>query len=318
MRVGVNLPQIGRLADPLAVRELAVAAEQAGYSGLWALDRLLAPVRPRTPYPASPDGVLPAGFATVLDPITALTLAAAVTDRIRVGTSVLVAPWYPPVVLARSLTTLDHVSGGRLDVGLGQGWSADEYEATAVPPRHLAARLDELLDVLDAVWGPDPVAHTGARVRIAPARIGLKPVQRPRPPLLLAGYTPAGLDRVARRADAWNPAALPVDALAPMWRAVRDLAGGHGRDPDTLELVVRANITLSDQDLGADRASYVGSVAQVADDLDATRAAGAHEVVLTLLGDTVASAAELLDVYAELVAAASLAPEPVPSGPVSA
>jgi probable F420-dependent oxidoreductase len=305
MRIGIAIPQVGPLADPAATRSVAVAADQAGYASLWALDRLLAPLDPRTPYPASPDGVLPPEQATVLDPIGVLTLAASVTERVRVGTNVLVGPWYPPVLLARSLATLDRISAGRLTVGLGLGWSKDEYEAVGVPQRHLAARAEELLDVLDAAWGPDPVAYRGERVDVAPSVIGLKPVQAGGPPILLAAYTPAGLDRVARRATGWTPAGLPVAAVAPMWASVRDMAAGYHRDPDELELVVRANVKLSPTPLGADRPSYWGTVEQVAEDLDATRAAGAHEVIVDVQGDAT-TAAELLDLVGSLLGAAAI------------
>ena len=286
MRLGVSLAQIGRLADPASVRSAAVAAEQVGYSSLWVCDRLLAPVAPRSLYNDIPGAELPPEFATALDPLAVLTYAAAVTSRVRLGTSVLVAPWYRPTLLARSLTSLDVLSDGRLTVGLGLGWSLDEYEAVGVPQRELGRRLEEALDVLAVVWGADPVSHTGRDLRIAPSLMGPKPVQRPGPPILLAAYTPDGLDRVARRADGWNPAGLPVEMLSPLWATVRDRAADHGRDPDALTLVPRANIALTDRPVdGPERPSYHGSIEQVAADLEATRAAGAHEVILGLRGD---------------------------------
>lgn len=306
MRVGLAVPQVGVLADPAAVRGVAVAAERAGYDSLWAMDRLLAPLAPRTAYPASLDGVLPKEQARVLDPIGVLTLAAAVTDRIRVGTNVLVGPWYPPIVLARSLATLDQISGGRLTVGLGLGWSQDEYEAVGVPQRDLASRSEELLDVLEVTWREEVVEYRGERIHIAPSTIGLKPLQRPRPPILLSAYTPAGLERIARRADGWTPAGLPVEAIAPMWAALRDMAAERGRNPDELALVVRANVKLSDRPLGGDRPSYYGSSEQVADDLAATRAAGAHEVILDLHPNA-RTAHELLDLAGGLAGASLLA-----------
>ena len=258
-----------------------------------------------TPYPASPDGVLPPEQHTVLDPLGVLTLAAAVTERVRLGTNVLVGPWYPPILLARSLATLDQISAGRLTVGLGLGWSQDEYEAVGVPQRRLAERAEELLDVLDAAWTTNPVAYRGERFAIAPSVVGLKPVQPGGPPILLAAYTPAGLDRVARRATGWTPAGLPVDAVGPMWAALRDMAAGHGRNPDELTLVVRANVKLSAAPLGADRPSYWGTVEQVAGDLEATRATGAHEVILDVQSDAT-TAAELLDLVGSLLGAAAL------------
>ena len=209
MNIGLTVPQVGRLADPAAIKVVATGAEAAGYHGLWAIDRLMAPLQPRSPYPGTPDGALPAEHHTVLDPLGVLGLAAAVTERVRIGTNVLVAPWYPPVLLARSLTTLDHISAGRLDIGLGLGWSRDEYEAVGVPKRELAARLEDALDALDAIWSNAVVQHDGPYTRIAPSTIEPKPIQQPRPPLLLAAFTPAGLDRIARRADGWLPARAP-------------------------------------------------------------------------------------------------------------
>src|SRR5215218_8976285 len=105
MRIGIGLPQLGRFADIDALREVAAAAETSGLSSLWAIDRLLVPIDPRTAYPASADGTLPAEQRTAIDPLVALSVAAGVTERIRLGTSVLVAPWYPPVLLARALAS---------------------------------------------------------------------------------------------------------------------------------------------------------------------------------------------------------------------
>jgi probable F420-dependent oxidoreductase len=304
MLVGVSLPQVGQLADPAAVRAAAIAAEQAGYASLWVRDRALVPDTPLTPYPGSTDGAAPGELHSALDPFAVLTLAASVTERIRLGTAVLVASWYPPLLLARSLAAIDLISGGRLDVGLGLGWSADEFEAVGVPRHGLGVRLEETLDVLDAAWGPDPVEYRGLLTRIPPSRI--KPVQQPRPPVLLAAYTPTGLERIARRADGWIPSRMPVGALASMFRAVRDLAAGHGRDPGALRFVVRANIRLAGQPIIGDRESYCGTLEQVAADLDATRAAGAHEVILVPAGDWT-GVDEMLGVCAELVRLADLA-----------
>jgi probable F420-dependent oxidoreductase len=306
MRLGVSLAQVGRLADPASVRSAAVSAEQIGYSSLWVRDRLLAPVDPRSSNSNLPGAELPPEWATSLDPLGVLTYAAAVTSRIRLGTSVLVAPWYRPALLARSLASLDVLSEGRLTVGLGLGWSLDEYEAVGVPMHERGRRLDEALDVLDACWGPDPITYDGHDLRITPSLMGPKPLQRPRPPVLLAGYSPAGLDRVARRADGWNPVGLPVEMLASLWTTVRGLAAGHGRDPDALELVVRANMLISPTPLGPDRPSYHGTIDQVAADVDATRRAGADEIVLGLFGDPCLN--EALEHYARVAEAAELVP----------
>lgn len=285
MRIGIQSAQLGRLADPAAVRSVAEAAEQLGYSSLWVVDRLPVAVEPAEGYGGMEGMPIPAEQRRTLDPLAVLAAAAALTHRVRLGTSVLVGPWYPPALLARSLTTLDVLSQGRLEVGLGIGWSRHERRSLGLPEEGLGARLDALLDVLDAHWGDGPVAYDGPAGTMAPSHRDLAPVQVPRPPVLLAAYSPAGLDRVARRADGWNPAGLPVDAVALMWAQVKDLAVRHGRDPEHLRLVVRANVELADAPLGVDRPTYHGTVEQVAADLDATRRVGAHEVILSVGGD---------------------------------
>lgn len=293
-RIGLGLTHGGMFANPASVIEMATKAERHGFASLWAMDRILAPISPRTPYPASADGALPLEQHVVFDPIVALAIAATVTERIALGTNVLVAPFYSPIMLARSLTAIDMACNGRLTVGLGLGWSADEFDAVGVPQRRLAGHLEEILDVLDVVWADGISSHSGERFQIAPATILPKPIQRPRPPILLAAYTPAGLDRVARRADGWTPAGLPIEAISPMFGAVRDMAAGYGRDPDAVQLFVRANARVTDRPLGADRPAYHGSTEQITDDLEATRATGAHEIILELQG-CAGSIDELLD-----------------------
>ncbi len=121
MRMGFNLPPIGLAASPKSIVQVAQKAESLGYDSLWVTERLLYPVNPQTPYPATPDGSLPDAYKVALDPLEVLTFAAAHTRRIFLGTSVLDIPYYNPVMLARRLTTLDVLSGGRLRVGLGLG-----------------------------------------------------------------------------------------------------------------------------------------------------------------------------------------------------
>jgi probable F420-dependent oxidoreductase len=309
MRIGIHTAQVGRLASAAAVRAAAQAAETIGYSSLWVVDRL--PIAAASGKGAPPPGALvepgrpPAGAPRgALDPVVTLAVAAGATTRVRLGTSVLVAPWYPPVLLARSLTSLDVVSDGRLTVGLGLGSSDHELEAVGVDRRGRGRRLEEALDVLDALWDDGPVDVGGPSTPFAPAADQLRPVQQPRPPVLLSASTPAGLDRVARRADGWNPVGIAPAAIAPAWQGILRAADGYGRDPATLQLVVRADIDLTDRPVDGERGTYHGSVDQVADDLDATAEVGAHEVILVVRGDR--SLDELLDAYARLAEAADL------------
>ncbi len=171
MKLGLALPQYGSFTDPQQAVEVAGAAEALGYDSLWAGDRILVPEHPRDRYPGG-DGSIPPQFKAILDPLVVLTVAAAVTDRVRLGTNTLNALWTPPILLARSLASLDLVSQGRLDVGLGLGWSSDEYQAVDVPWAGRGARLEETLDVLETIWRMPrrcsmtvPVDHPGGNDR---------------------------------------------------------------------------------------------------------------------------------------------------------
>lgn len=204
---------------------------------------------------------------SVLEPTGVLAATAAITSRVRLGASLSVSSVSDPRSLARSLATVDVLSEGRLTVVL----AGDDR------------RLDDVLDALDAQKGGDPPVH---------------------PTVLLDGASPASLDRVARRADGWAPSGLEVDSVGPLWAEVQGLAAGHGRNPEDLELVVRAQIVLGGRAVDGPRPSWHGDADQVADDVDSTRRIGADEVVLRLTGDL--GLDEALDGYARIVEAAEL------------
>ena len=281
MKLGLGLPHLGPLGSPDAITTVAAAAEAAGLDSLWAMDRLLAPAAPRTlAYPGRVDGLLPVAQQTVIDPLVALTLAATVTRRVALGTDVLVAPWYAPVLLARTLAAIDQVSGGRLVVGLGLGWSVDEFEAVGVPMLGRGRRIEEILDVLTAVWRDDTIEIRTDHERIAPSVMGAKPVQRPTPPILLGAHSDAGLERIARRGDGWLPFGVPLDEIERRWATTTRMAERYGRDPGDLQLVVRADPRIGVRPGGRRRSAFTGSCAQVMHDIVRVREIGASELIL--------------------------------------
>lgn len=289
MKLGCGLPTLGPLAGPDALTRAAQRAEALGYHSAWVADRLLAPVAPRSPYPATADGVLPEYFKRSMDPVEALTFVAAHTRRLTLGTSVLNMPFYNPVVLARRLATLDVLSGGRLRVGLGQAWSVDEFEAVGADTKARASRADEFIRVLKVMWGPDPVAFQGRHFRVARSIVGLKPVQTPHPPLYLAAYVPAALRRAATLADGWLPAGMPLPAIGQMVGQLRTLAQEASRDPARLEVVylaTSAQVTEAALD-DAKRGLLAGNAAQVKGDLSRLGDAGVTEVIVWSGGATV-------------------------------
>ena len=226
-------------------------------------------------------------------------MAAAVTKKVELGTSVLVAPLHGPTELARGLATLDNASGGRVIAGLGTGWSLDEYLAAGVVPfEKRGAALDEALDVFAAVWGPDPVSYVGERTRINPSQIGPKPKRAI--PIHLAGSTPQALRRVARRADTWMPVALGAASLAEGWARLQDYAAEAGREKP-LGISLRVNAYFSrERNTEAGRYPGAGNVEQiVADIVEHCEVVPVTDVLLDMTG-TLHDAGEMMDVSEEL------------------
>ena len=278
MKIGFALPNIGPAANAEAVAKVAQRAEALGYDSLWTIERLLWPVKPQTPYPATPDGSLPEGYKHSLDPVEALTYAAALTKRIGLGTSVLDIPYYNPITLARRLTTLDYLSNGRLRVGLGLGWSKDEMDATGADMTKRGAMADEFLQVLKAIWTTNPVEFHGQFYTVPKSFIGPKPVQKPHPPIYMAAFAPAALKRVATMTDGWNPTGIPAEGMAQMFGAIKQMAKDAGRDPSSLAMIVRANLSITEKPLGKDRAIFSGTLEQIKEDTAACKKIGASEV----------------------------------------
>jgi probable F420-dependent oxidoreductase len=242
---------------------------------------LLAPVHPKAPDPIG-DGTHPAQFRSALDPLAALAFVAGHPARVALGTSVLVLPLYNPILLARQLTTRDVLSKGRLRVGLGVRWNMDALEASGVPWAERGPRTDEALHVLKAIWTTDPVEFHGRYSQIPPAYIGLKPIQKPHPPIYLAAFTPAAMPRLAREANGWNLAGVPLTAVLEKLHAMQQMARDAGRDPQALELVVRANVKFSATPLGADRMDFHGTLDQIGADVAKARQVGATELFFDL------------------------------------
>ena len=280
MKIGFAVPNIGPVATPDAIKTVAQKAEALGYHSLWTVERLLWPVNPQLPYPATPDGSLPEPYKYCLDPLDALTYAAAFTERIKLGVSVLDIPYYNPVTLARRLSTIDVLSNGRLRMGFGVGWSPDEMAATGADMKVRGARADEFLEVLKKIWTTDPVEHQGRFFTVPKSHIGPKPVQKPYPPIFMAAYTPPAMMRVATLANGWNPAGVPIEGMAQMFGAIRQMAKDAGRDPSELQLIVRANLVITEKPIEKDRFVFVGSLDQIRDDISASAKIGADELFL--------------------------------------
>ena len=273
--LGLGLPVSGAWATPENMRQVAVRAEELGYASLWSFQRLLHPV----------DEDWGAVYHGVVDPVSALAYVAGFTSRIRLGTAVVNLPFYSPIVLSKALTTVDIVSKGRLDVGLGLGWAAPEFEAVGVPMEKRGARAAEFVECLKAIWTQQEVEYHGQFYDVPLSRVEPKPVQQPYPPLLMGGTAEAALRRIGRIADGWiSSSRTDLTTIGQSIDLVRSAASEAGRDPGTLRFITRGVVRLGSE-ATEDRAPLQGNADQIRSDLEALSSAGVTEVFLDLNWD---------------------------------
>jgi probable F420-dependent oxidoreductase len=275
MRIGFCVPVAGAWATPDNQVEIVRRAEELGYASVWTFQRLLVPEHPDE-RAAAPT------YRSVLDPIVSLAHVAAVTGRIRLGIAVLNVPFFSPALAAKQLATLDVLSGGRLEIGLGLGWSTVEYAAVGVPYEHRGARAEEFAEALRILWTQDVAEFHGRFFEIPRSRMAPRPVQRPHPPLLLGGTAAPALRRAGRLADGWvSGSTADLARLRVSIEVVRQAARDAGRDPDELRFVSRGAVKVRAGGAAA-RAWLTGSFDEIRADLDRLAAQGVTELFVDL------------------------------------
>ncbi|HKU48993.1 MAG TPA: LLM class F420-dependent oxidoreductase [Nitrososphaera sp.] len=269
MKAGILLPHVGENATRDNVLYVAKEIERQGLDSVWALDRLLWPLKPQTPYVASPDGSLPSEYQNVLDPLETLTYLAANTERISLGTSIIDMLFDNPVILAKRLATLDELSGGRVIVGFGLGWSKDEYDASGIPFKDRGARADEFLQVVKRIWTDEVVEFKGRFYNIPASKIGPKPIQRPHPPIVLGGFTPNTFPRIAKFADGWMPIAGfgPLEQIEQAVTGLKEAARKQDRDPSKIKVFVLTYPFVLES-AGDHRSPMAGDIDQIGSDIE--------------------------------------------------
>jgi probable F420-dependent oxidoreductase len=265
MKIGLGAPVSGAWATPDNLARFAVRAEELGYDSLWTFQRLL----------VSAEHELPPVYRSVLDPMLALTYAAALTSRIRLGVAVVNMPFESPVVLAKQATTLDVLSGGRLDLGLGNGWYEPEFVATGASSARRAARAVEYVRVLRTLWSDEVASFEGEFYTVPPSRMVPRPVQPGGPPILLGGAVPAALARAGRLGAGWlSVSATDLDRIAEPIAAVRAAASADPR------VVVRGVVRLGER-----QGRLSGSFAEIRADAEWLAEQGVTELYYDLNWD---------------------------------
>ncbi|MFL6523666.1 MAG: TIGR03619 family F420-dependent LLM class oxidoreductase [Nitrososphaera sp.] len=286
MKVGILLPQTGELATSEDLLYIGKETEKEGLDSVWVFERLLWPLKPQTPYGGIPNTPIPVEYQSVLDPLETLTYLAGNTKRISLGTSIIDIFFHNPVTLARRFATLDVLSGGRVIAGLGIGWSKDEYDVSGIPYRHRGARADEYMQVLKRIWNDDVVEFKGQFYNIPASKIGPKPVQKPHPPILLAGYSPKTFPRIVNYADGWLPIAGfgPLEQLEHAMNGLREDARKANKDPSNIRVFVLSYpnaLDSSSQSFSSNqqRSPMSGTIDQIGSDINRIKAMGAEHII---------------------------------------
>ncbi len=240
MRLGLHAIGIGQGARRDTVEAVAAAAEASGFATLWEGEHVVMVDRPASRYPYSADGqIAVAADADWLDPLVGLSFAAAATHRIQVATGVLLLPEHNPVLLAKQVASLDSLCGGRFTLGVGVGWSREEFDALGIPFARRGARATEYLGAMRALWRDDVASFEGEFVSFTNVRVNPKPVRDRHIPVFFGGNSNAALERVAMLGDGWYGFNLPgVEAVRERVAVLEQRCHTAGRTISELYLAV--------------------------------------------------------------------------------
>jgi probable F420-dependent oxidoreductase len=278
LKVGLVLPQAGQEATRENVIQMAKNAESEGFDSLWVFERLLWPISPQTPYGGTSDGSLPIEYQIMFDPLETLTFAAANTNKIALGTSVLDMLFHNPVILARRFATLDVLSEGRAIAGLGIGWSKDEYEVSNIPFQNRGKRADEFIQVLKRIWTDDVVEFNGKYYSIPASKIGPKPIQKPNIPIYLGGFSPnTSLRIVNYDTNGWLAVVGgPLEYLDNTIKTMKDIVNKANKDPSKFKVILLAHLNValdsksqstSSSTNEGQRFPFIGTIDQIGNDI---------------------------------------------------
>ncbi len=243
MKFGLMYANAGPFAFPEMLTHLAQTAERVGVESLWTVEHVVIPVGYASTYPYDPSGKIQApDQVPIPDPLIALSYVAAVTTRIRLATGIVILPQRHPLYVAKEVATLDVLSHGRVILGIGVGWLAEEFQALGIPFEERAARTEEMVRALRALWKDEAAPFEGKFYRWPKVESHPKPVQKPGVPIVVGGHTELAARRAARYGDGFFPGVAEEPKLKELLAIMRDECAKLGRDPATIEISAgRAN-----------------------------------------------------------------------------
>jgi probable F420-dependent oxidoreductase len=287
---GLDVGIYGRLATRDHILELARLAEAANLESIWVADHVIFPAMVTSPYPYSPTGRFPIDMTQepLLEPIATMGVLVGATQRVKIGTAVLVMPYRNPVLLGRMLVTLDVLSAGRMILGAGVGWLAEEFAALDARPFPGRGRVtDECIDIVKRLCQGGEVTFQGEHYQLDAVVSNPGSVQRPHLPILIGGTSQAALQRVARLGDGWLSTGLRLARLKERLGVLEKLCQAQGRHLSALRLCHKLFISIGEtrKDAAGNREAGTGTPADLIDDLRRLVDLGYNSVIVRYRGN---------------------------------
>ena len=269
MKIGIALPIFGKYAGRDEILETALAAEALGYDSIWVSDHVVVPDHHNV-------------FGEVFyDPLISLGFIASVTSRIELGTSVLVLPYRNPLVLAKSVSSLDALSEGRVILGIGSGWLKGEFEALGVDYNQRGRMTDEYIEIMKELWTKGSPAYEGEYFSFSGIRFEPKPERKPHPPVWAGGESRRAVERAVKYGDGWHPVGLTPEEMGAKVSEVRSLLPDEKKDGFVMSL--RRNVEINEGREFSPAETLRGGLGKIRDGIEAYREAGVDHLVLYVL-----------------------------------
>jgi probable F420-dependent oxidoreductase len=234
MKIGIFLPATDRATDPAVV---AKKAEELGFTSFWVPEHPIIPVQSSTPFPGTKDGKIPEAYFRVMDPFISLARASAVTTRIKLGTGICLIPERNPLLLAKEVATLDHLSGGRFVFGIGAGWLKEETEIMGGDFAHRWAQTRDAILAMKELWTRDEAEYHGKYYDFPAVWSYPKPAQKPHPPIFMGGSSQYVFKRIIEWGNGWMPVRTTVEQIKEGRATLNDMAQKAGRDPQSIDVL---------------------------------------------------------------------------------
>lgn len=291
MKFGVALPNFGKYAKKDTILEIAKAAEELGFDSIWVSDHIVIPKSHR-------------GFGNVFyEPLTTLAYIAACTTRIHLGTSIIILPYRNPVVLAKIISTLDVLSGGRVITGIGVGWIKDEFDALGVPYTERGPLTDECIEVLKVLWTEEEPSFKGRYYRFSGIKFLPRPVQKPHPPIWVGGNSRMAIERAVNAGNGWHSVGLTPEEIKEGVEYINELLSGKGREASDFVISLRKNLQIKGiSEKKTDRREILrGTPDKISEGIERYKESGVSHLVFQVLSGTLEGIVETMELFSRKI-----------------